>query len=139
MPRTWTKESEAAWRQSRNEQRRSNGLCDFEDLSADDKAAALDDERKTILSLTEKRLKQEAWPLEKRPLQAYIAPCNGTIQLPSQFRDDKYDKVCPSLVHSFAPELTCAYRSSSTKETTSTNCRTDIITSQDPLSWGETT
>lgn len=85
MTRAWTQEEIASFKNSRDTQRKNQGLSPFDDLDANQKKAALKTQRAELFKSTQLTLRSMAWPLGRYPMSAYLAPRSGVLELPRHY------------------------------------------------------
>lgn len=86
MTRTWTQKEISSWKDTRDTQRKNQGLPPFDELDANQKKAVLKKQRAELIKSTQTTLKLTAWPVGRYPMSsAYLAPRSGILELPRHY------------------------------------------------------
>jgi len=94
MAYRWTIKQTAQFKEDRDKQRKSQGLCPFDALDEQAKKVALEAQKAELLKDTEQDLILTSWSLGRYPLQIYIAPYSGFIELPrNHLSSSGFDRV----------------------------------------------
>ena len=84
--RSWTPTSIASFHAIRNAKRAKSGLPEWEVTEPAAKEKSLAAEKAEIIEREWNRLKNEAWALEKPPIEECRAPFTGMLVLPKTFQ-----------------------------------------------------